>query len=127
METRHQRRASIQMKERIDQINYELADERIQHLELKESIQTILEIDVHNIENMENMRTLIVDLQKQLDNEYHDKLQHAAQDESEQVSMAKADEKIKNVDIEQEMDALKEQNDEDIGYETIDDVDTLKK
>merc|ERR1719361_736181 len=81
------------------------------------------------------MRSLIVELQKQLDDEYHDKLQmeptpREKKAESEALQMAKADEKIKGVDMEKELANIQESNDEDrlvAGYEDIDNVETLKK
>merc|ERR1711933_239709 len=94
---------SVQLKGKLDKINYELADERIQ-----------------------NIKELVLTLQKELREEYGDSNKLQINDQSEQAQLAKADENIKGVDMEQELKNI-EDDEEDTDFDEITDITKLKK
>eukprot|EP01083_Nonionella_stella_P074885 203273_1 len=125
MDHMKQRRNSVQLKDNLDKINYQLADERIELLELKQKITDILDIDVNVIEDMNSLKSLLRRLQAHVD---MDEDKRALVLKSEQAQMLKADEKIKQVDMEQELAKMAgdEEEDHTVDYNAITDVNQLR-
>ena len=70
MDYKKQRRASVAMKEKLEKVNYELSDERYQRLQLTDAMQTIMELDLDEIDDIEAVKDMVARLQEELGNEY---------------------------------------------------------
>eukprot|EP00484_Ammonia_sp_Unknown_P016924 CAMPEP_0197045870 /NCGR_PEP_ID=MMETSP1384-20130603/21656_1 /TAXON_ID=29189 /ORGANISM="Ammonia sp." /LENGTH=1661 /DNA_ID=CAMNT_0042477547 /DNA_START=48 /DNA_END=5034 /DNA_ORIENTATION=- len=123
---RHARRESIALKEKNERIHYELADERIELKQLRDSLQEILDLDLDKIDDLENVKELLLELQE-LANDGDSSSNTRTKNDAEDDELRKADEKIQKVDMEQELQNIDAEDDNDRDYNDITDVATLRK